>query len=103
MNGIADDPLTAAFGHWRETAIGHAAGFVDAANPTVGEIRRLAIYKCVPARRLDTTTAGGLWCSVWPERGLQWHCQTAPPGAVPGYEYLSYLDDGTGKAECHRQ
>lgn len=93
-DGIADDLLTAGLG---VAGLQSATppGFVDAANPTVGEIRRLAIYNAYRAA-VDTTTAGGFGVLYGPNVDAN-GIANSTSGAVPGYEYLSYLDDGTGK------
>ncbi|MBL8513107.1 MAG: D-(-)-3-hydroxybutyrate oligomer hydrolase, partial [Betaproteobacteria bacterium] len=93
-DGIADDLLTAGLGvSGLQSAT--VPGFVDAANPTVGELRRLAIYNAYRAA-LDTTTAGGFGVLYGPNVDANGTANSTS-GAVPGSEYLSYLDDGSGK------
>lgn len=93
-DGISDDLLTAGLGV-AGLQSSTPPGFVDAANPTVGELRRLAIYNAYRAA-VDTTTAGGFGVLYGPNVDAN-GAANSTSGAVPGTEYLSYLDDGTGK------
>jgi hydroxybutyrate-dimer hydrolase len=93
-DGIADDLLTAGLGvAGLQSAT--VPSVTDAANPTVGELRRLAIYNAYRAA-VDTTAAGGFGVLYGPNVDANGLANTTT-GAVPGSEYLSYLDDGTGK------
>lgn len=94
FDGIADDLLTAGLG---ENGLKSATppAVVDPANPTVGELRRLAIYNNYRAQ-VDTTTAGGFGVLFGPNVDANGSVGTTG-GLVSGTEYLAYADDGTGR------
>jgi hydroxybutyrate-dimer hydrolase len=93
-DGIVDDLLTAGLGV-NGLQSDTAPGFVDAANPTVGELRRLAIYTNYRAQ-VDTTTGGGFGVIYGPNVDANGNAN-ASSGTVPGTEFITYLDDGTGR------
>ncbi len=93
-DGLSDDLLTAGLGvSGLQSATPPA--FVDAANPTAGELRRLAIYNAYRAA-MDTTTGGGFGVVYGPNVDVN-GTASATSGTMPGTEIISYLDDGTGK------
>ena len=92
-DGTTDDLLTAGLG---KTGIAGAAPvFVDAANPTVAELRRRAIYVNFRAV-LDPTAAGGFGTLYGPNIDAA-GADTLGEGKIAGKEILAYADDGTGK------
>ncbi|MBL8519090.1 MAG: D-(-)-3-hydroxybutyrate oligomer hydrolase, partial [Betaproteobacteria bacterium] len=93
-DGISDDLLTAGLGV-AGLQLATPPAIADPANPSVGELRRLAIYNAYKAT-VDTTTAGGFGVLFGPNvdaSGLA----NATAGTVPGNEYISFLDDGSGR------
>jgi len=93
-DGTSDDLLTAGLG---KTGLGSATppGFVDAANPTVAELRRRAIYTNYRAL-VDFSAAGGYGTLYGPNVTAD-GTVTADEGKIPGREFIAFADDGTGR------
>lgn len=87
-DGVTDDLLTAGLGQ-DGLASATAPGFVDAANPTPAELRRLAIYTNYRAI-VDTSAGGGYGTLYGPAIG------TSGDGKIAGKEYLAYASGATG-------
>ena len=88
------DLLTGGIGR---TGLGAAAAplYADAANPTVAELRRNALYSNYRAI-LDPSAAGGYGVFYGPNVKVD-GTVTAAEGLIPGTEYLASLDDGSGR------
>ena len=93
-NPAVQDLLTAGLG---KTGLGSgvAPGFVSAVAPTVLELRRRAIHTNYRAL-LDPTAAGGYGTLYGPNVDKNGNV-TASEGLIPGWEYLVYADDGSGR------
>jgi len=93
-DGISDDLLTAGLG-----ASGLASATAPAiANPTAppaAELRRLAIYANYRAL-VDTAAKGGYGTLYGPNVDASGNV-TQGSGMIPGTEYVTYSDDGTGQ------
>jgi hydroxybutyrate-dimer hydrolase len=93
-DGIGDDLLTAGLG-----ALGLQSDvvptFADAANPTVGELRRLAIYNNYRAQ-VDTSEGGGYTTLFGPNVDASGNASLSA-GLQPGSEFTTTLDDGSGR------
>jgi hydroxybutyrate-dimer hydrolase len=88
-----DDLLTAGLG--ATGLLAAAPAFVDPLAPTAAELRRNAIHTNYRAV-LDILPAGGYGTLYGPNvtnRGVI----TAGDGRIPGWEYVAYADDGSGR------
>lgn len=85
-DGKSDDLLTAGLGK-DGLASAQAPTFQDPENPSVAELRRLAVYSNYRAI-IDTSPGSGYGYLY----GI-----TEGEGKIPGKEYLAYSDEGTGK------
>lgn len=88
------DLLTAGIG---KTGLGSAAapGFANPSAPTALELRRRAIHTNYRAI-LDPTVDGGYGRLYGPNVDQDGNV-TASEGLIPGWEYLTYADDGSGR------
>jgi hydroxybutyrate-dimer hydrolase len=94
VDGSSNDLLTAGLGKsGLQSAVSPTV--VDAASPTVAELRRLAIYNNYRAL-LDMTTNGGFGVLFGPNVDSAGVVGTGE-GKIAGVEYIAYSDDGTGK------
>jgi hydroxybutyrate-dimer hydrolase len=93
-DGTADDLLTAGLGK-AGLQSATAPTVADAANPTVTELRRLAIYNNYRAL-VDTTANGGFGLLYGPNVDAAGAAGTGD-GKIAGEEFIAYADDGTGK------
>ena len=94
FDGNANDLLTAGLGKsGLQSAV--APTIADAVNPTVAELRRLAIYNNYRAL-VDMTTNGGFGVLYGPNVDASGVVGTGD-GKIAGVEYIAYSDDGTGK------
>ena len=93
-DAAVQDLLTAGLG---KTGLGSAVppGFVVPTNPTAAELRQRAIY--TNYRALLDPTAGGGYGTLYGPNVDQNGNVTASEGLIPGWEYLAYADDGTGR------
>jgi len=91
-DGVADDLLTAGLG--KSGLAGAAPAVADPVNPTVAELRRLAIYNNYRAL-VDVNTNGGYGSLYGPNVDVNGNATTSE-GKIAGSEYLAYADDGTG-------
>ena len=92
-DGSSNDLLTAGLG--KSGLQGVLPAFADAANPTVAELRRQAIYNNYRAL-VDMTTNGGYGVLYGPNVDTN-GVVTTGEGKIAGDEYIAYADDGTGK------
>lgn len=93
-DGATDDLLTAGLGKTGLASL-TAPPFANPSAPTPAELRRNAIWNNYRAV-LDITAAGGYGTLYGPNvtnRGVM----TASEGKIPGWEYIAYADDGTGR------
>jgi hydroxybutyrate-dimer hydrolase len=91
-NPAVQDLLTAGLG---KSGLGTALVFANPTQPTALELRQRAIHTNYRAL-LDPTAAGGYGTLYGPN--VDSHgTVTASEGLVPGWEYLSYADDGSGR------
>lgn len=90
---VTQDLLTGGVG---KTGLGAAAppAYADAANPTVAELRRNALFSNYRGI-LDPTVGGGYGSLYGPNINTD-GVNTGGEGLIPGSEYLAVLDDGTG-------
>ena len=88
------DLLTAGLG---KTGLGSAVapGFVNPIAPTARELRQRAIHTNYRAL-LDPLPTGGYGTLYGPNVDKNGNA-TASEGLIPGWEYLAYADDGTGR------
>lgn len=92
-DGSSDDLLTAGLG---KTGLGGAAPVaVDPLNPTVAELRKIAIFNNYRAI-LDISAAGGYGTLYGPNVDAK-GVVTTGEGKIAGTEYMAYSDDGSGK------
>jgi len=93
-NPAVQDLLTAGLG---KSGLGSAAapGFVDPIAPTALELRRRAIHTNYRAI-LDPTAGGGFGTLYGPNVDRNGNV-TASEGLIPGWEYITYADDGSGR------
>jgi hydroxybutyrate-dimer hydrolase len=93
-NPAVQDLLTAGIG---KSGLGSvpAPGFVNPLAPTALELRRRAIYTNYRAL-LDFSTAGGYGTLYGPNVDKDGNVTTSE-GLIPGWEYLAYADDGSGR------
>ncbi len=93
-NPGAQDLLTAGLGKsGLESAV--PPGFVNPVAPTALELRQRAIYTNYRAL-LDPTAGGGYGTLYGPNVDKNGNV-TASQGLIPGWEYLAYADDGSGR------
>ena len=93
-DGTTNDLLTAGLGRsGLQSPV--APTIADATNPTVAELRRLAIYNNYRAL-VDMTTNGGFGVLYGPNVDASGVVGTGD-GKIAGVEYIAYSDDGTGK------
>ena len=92
-DGSTNDLLTAGLGKSGLQAA--APAVADPANPTVEELRKLAIYNNYRAL-VDITTNGGYGVLYGPNVDVNGVAGTGD-GKIGGDEYIAYADDGTGK------
>ncbi|QJR12755.1 D-(-)-3-hydroxybutyrate oligomer hydrolase [Usitatibacter rugosus] len=92
-DGTSNDLLTAGLG--KSGLQGALPAFADAANPTVAELRRQAIYNNYRAL-VDMTTNGGYGVLYGPNVDSS-GAVTPGEGRIGGEEFIAYADDGTGK------
>lgn len=92
-DGVGDDLLTAGLG--KTGLAGAAPGFANALAPTAAELRRRAIHTNYRAV-LDITATGGYGRFYGPNIDSSGN-DTLGEGKVPGWEYLAYADDGSGR------
>jgi len=92
-DGSTNDLLTAGLG--KSGLQGAAPAVADPANPTVEELRKLAIYNNYRAL-VDITTNGGYGVLYGPNVDVNGVAGTGD-GKIAGDEYIAYADDGTGK------
>ncbi len=88
-----DDLLTGGLG--KSGLAGAAPAFADPPNPTPAELRRNAIHTNYRAV-LDITAAGGYGTFYGPNLDKDGN-DTGTEGKIPGWEYLTYADDGSGR------
>ena len=92
-DGDSDDLLTGGLG---KTGLQLAAPpFVDPLAPTSEELRRNAIHTNYRAV-LDILPAGG-YGTLYGPNVTNAGVVTASEGKIPGWEYIAYADDGTGR------
>ncbi|MER2582114.1 MAG: 3-hydroxybutyrate oligomer hydrolase family protein [Candidatus Competibacter sp.] len=92
-DGDSDDLLTGGLG---KTGLAAAAPlFADPLAPTPEELRRNAIHTNYRAV-LDILPAGG-YGTLYGPNVTNAGAVTASEGKIPGWEYLTYADDGTGR------
>lgn len=92
-DGISDDLLTAGLG---KTGLALAAPpFANALAPTPAELRRNAIHTNYRAV-LDITAAGG-YGTLYGPNVTNYGVVTSSEGKIPGWEFITYADDGTGQ------
>jgi hydroxybutyrate-dimer hydrolase len=92
-DGITDDLLTGGLGKDGLAATA-APTFADPLNPTVAELRRLAIYGNYRAL-IDTTDGGGYGRLYGPNVTAD-GTVTSDPGLVPGIEVIAFAGDASG-------
>lgn len=92
-DGNTNDLLTAGLG--KAGLQGAAPAVADPANPTVEELRKLAIYNNYRAL-VDMTTNGGYGVLYGPNVDINGVAGTGE-GKIAGEEHIAYADDGTGK------
>ena len=92
-DGTTDDLLTAGLG--RSGLAGAAPAVAVATNPTVAELRRLAIYNNYRAL-VDMTANGGYGTLYGPNVDAS-GAATAGDGKIAGEEHIVFADDGTGR------
>ncbi len=93
-DGVSDDLLTAGLGR-TGLGIGTPPPVRDAKNPTAAELRRRAIHANYRALA-DMSSAGGYGVLYGPNVDLGGK-DTLGEGRVAGDEYLTFLDDGSGR------
>ena len=93
-NPAVQDLLTAGLG---KTGLGSAVapGFADPNAPTALELRRRVIHTNYRAL-IDPTAGGGYGTLYGPNVDVNGNV-TASEGLIPGWEYLAYADDGSGR------
>ena len=92
-DGNSDDLLTAGLG---KTGLGGVAPTAaDPLKPTAAELRKLAIFNNYRAI-LDISAAGGYGSLYGPNVDAK-GVASSSEGKIPGREYITYSDDGTGK------
>ncbi len=92
-DGVTDDLLTGGLG--KTGLAGLAPTFADPENPTVAELRTLAIYNNYRAL-VDFSTGGGYGVLYGPNIDAQGK-DTLGEGLVPGTEFIAFADNGTGR------
>ncbi len=95
-DGNDDDLLTAglgASGLKRPDSV--EPPIIDAANPSAAEIRRVAVWNNYRAL-VDTTVVGGYTRFYGPNIDADGN-DTGTEGLVPGYEFIAYSDNGSGR------
>ena len=90
-DGVSDDLLSAGLG--KDGLAGAPPTFADSDNPTVAELRRLAIYNNYRAL-VDMAPGGGYGTLYGPNVKAD---GTDGQGLIAGDEYLAFADNGTGK------
>lgn len=93
-DGISDDLLTAGLGA-SGLASATAPAIANPTAPTAAELRRLAIYANYRAL-VDTAAKGGYGTLYGPNVDASGNV-TQGSGMIPGTEYVTYSDDGTGQ------
>ncbi len=88
-----DDLLTGGLG--KSGLAGAAPAFAVPLNPTPAELRRNAIHTNYRAV-LDITAAGGYGTFYGPNIDKDGN-DTGTEGKIPGWEYITYSDDGSGR------
>ena len=91
-DGSTNDLLTAGLG--KSGLAGAAPAAADPANPTVEELRKLAIYNNYRAL-VDMTAAGGYGTLYGPNVDASGTVTTGE-GKIAGEEHIAYADDGSG-------
>ncbi|HUQ29734.1 MAG TPA: 3-hydroxybutyrate oligomer hydrolase family protein [Usitatibacter sp.] len=92
-DGNTNDLLTAGLG---KTGLqGAAPAVADPVNPTVEELRKVAIYNNYRAL-VDMTTNGGYGVLYGPNVDINGVAGTGE-GKIAGEEHIAYADDGTGR------
>jgi hydroxybutyrate-dimer hydrolase len=92
-DGSSDDLLTAGLG---KTGLAAAApAFANPLAPTAVELRRNAIHTNYRAV-LDISAAGGYGTLYGPNVDKDGNV-TASEGKIPGWDYIAYADDGSGR------
>jgi hydroxybutyrate-dimer hydrolase len=91
-DGTTNDLLTAGLG--KTGLAGAAPAVADPVNPTVAELRRLAIYNNY--RALVDMTAGGGYGTLYGPNVDTNGVVTTGEGRIAGEEHIAYADDGTG-------
>lgn len=94
-DGVSDDLLTAGLGKSGLATAAPAPTFDNAENPTIAELRRLAIYSNYRAL-LDTTDGGGYGVLYGPNVSADGSVST-DQGLIPGVEYIAYAGNSSGK------
>jgi hydroxybutyrate-dimer hydrolase len=92
-DGSTNDLLTAGLG--KSGLQGAAPAPADPANPTVEELRKVAIYNNYRAL-VDITTNGGYGVLYGPNVDVNGVAGTGE-GKIAGEEHIAYADDGTGR------
>jgi hydroxybutyrate-dimer hydrolase len=92
-DGNTNDLLTAGLG--KAGLQGAAPAVADPLNPTVEELRKLAIYNNYRAL-MDMSTNGGYGVLYGPNVDVNGVAGTGD-GKIAGEEHIAYADDGTGK------
>ncbi|MEE2978308.1 MAG: 3-hydroxybutyrate oligomer hydrolase family protein [Pseudomonadota bacterium] len=93
-DGVSDDLLTAGLGA-SGLASATAPTIANPTAPTAAELRRLAIYANYRAL-VDTAAKGGYGTLYGPNVDASGNV-TQGSGMIPGTEYVTYSDDGTGQ------
>jgi hydroxybutyrate-dimer hydrolase len=91
-DGVDDDLLTAGLG---KSGLESATPPVLSAPPTAPELRRLAIYNNYRAL-VDMSPGGGYGIFYGPNIAPD-GSDTGTEGLIPGYEFLTYADNGAGR------
>jgi len=92
-DGVSDDLLTAGLG--KSGLAAQPPKIADPLNPTVGELRRLAIY--TNYRAIVDVSAGGGYGTLYGPNVLADGTVTTDEGKIAGSECLTYADDGSGR------
>jgi hydroxybutyrate-dimer hydrolase len=92
-DGDTDDLLTAGLG--KTGLLLAAPAFANPLAPTAAELRRNAIHTNYRAV-LDILPAGG-YGTLYGPNVTNAGVVTASEGKIPGWEYITYADDGTGR------
>ena len=92
-DGVTDDLLTAGLG--KTGLLGAQPAFADPLQPTIDELRKVAIYQNYRGL-IDPTTSGGFGTLYGPNVGPN-GVQLPGDGKVAGKEFLAFMDNGSGQ------